>query len=411
MRRSGTWLCILSVLLPLGVAPQHVRSQAPTGSRYQEKRVEASRLFEQGKRLEALPLLEELVSASPRDDQMLVALAACLVEHAATLPDQEAGKERLRARDLLEQAQELGNRSNLALNLSELLARLPQSGALRFSDNAAVEQAMRAGEAAFSEGDFVLAIENYSRALKLDPKSYEAALFIGHSYDREGRVRQGAEWYERAMRLDPNIETAYRYFADMVARQGELHKARTLLIQAAVAEPYNRMVWRELNAWASLNGTQINQIFVAVPAPAAQAQGGSRQPTELEPAWRAYREVTSRWQGGGEEFRKRYPDEKQYRHSLREEADALTAAARVLKKLAQDSRAAGPVKNDPSASLLLRLDEAGLIEPYVLFSLGDRGISQDYGPYRARNRDKLQAYLDQFVVPPGKSPAPARARQ
>jgi hypothetical protein len=190
---------------------------------------------------------------------------------------------------------------------------------------------------------------------------------------------------------------------------GDLHTARGLLIRAAVAEPYNRMVWRELNAWASLNSTQINLIFVAVPAPPLEQPGGLRQPAELEPAWHAYREVAARWHGGGKEFRKHYPDEKQYRHSLREEADALTAAAGVLEKLARDSRSAGLIKDDPSASLLLRLHGAGVIEPYVLFSLGDRGIWRDYAPYRARNRDKLQAYLEQFVVPPGKPPSPARA--
>ena len=46
---------------------------------------------------------------------MLVALAACLVEHAAAVTDQEAaGKERLRARELLDAAWKLGNTSTLA---------------------------------------------------------------------------------------------------------------------------------------------------------------------------------------------------------------------------------------------------------------------------------------------------------
>jgi len=201
----------------------------------------AAELFNQGKRLEALPLLEQLVKAHPRDNQMLVALAACLVEHAATVPDADAsGRERLRARELLHRARDLGNTSTLAMNLSELLDGLPESGTIRFSDDAAVEEALRAGEAAFSRRNFAIAIRHYSRALELDPRNYTAALFIANTYDKEGELRRGAEWYERAIRLDPDVETAYRYYADMLAREGKMAKARTLLIHAAVAEPYSR---------------------------------------------------------------------------------------------------------------------------------------------------------------------------
>ena len=172
---------------------------------------------------------------------MLVALAACLVEHAATLQDQQAaGKERLRARDLLDTAWDLGNNSTLAMNLSQLLKQLPESGAIKFSDNPQAEQFMRAGEAAFSRRDFDEALKDYSKALELEPTNYSAALFTGNTYDRKNDFAKAAEWYERAIHLDPNVETAYRYYADMLARQGDMAKARAMLIQAAVAEPYNQ---------------------------------------------------------------------------------------------------------------------------------------------------------------------------
>ena len=40
-----------------------------------------------------------------------------------------------------------------------------------------------------------------------------------------------------------------------------------------------------------------------------------------------------------------------------------------------------------------------MIDPYVLFSLGDNGIARDYAPYREKNRKKLEEYLEKFVVP------------
>jgi len=354
----------------------------------QAKRQQASALFQQGKRLEALPLLEELAKANPKDAPTLVALAACLVEHAATLPDQEGGgQERLRARELLDRAWQLDDRSTLAMNLREILKQLPASGAIRFSSDPRVDEAMRAGEAAFSRRDFPEALKNYTKALELEPSNYSAALFIGNTYDKQNEFARAAEWYERAIRLDPNVETAYRYYADMLAKQDDMVKSRVMLIHAAVAEPYNRIVWRELKAWATLTHTTIAEVFIGVPAQTAS------DPSDV---WRAYREIRQRWQKG-DEFKKRFPAEREYRHSLPEEAEALTAVARQVQSEKRHS--------DPSLDLLAQLHQVGLIESYVLFSLGDTGIARDYDGYRARNRDKLEEYMNRFVVPP----TPARA--
>jgi tetratricopeptide (TPR) repeat protein len=384
MRGYGR-ICLLTVLVSLCAA---LRLLAQTGGdlSYQAKRQKASELFEQGKRLEALPLLEELVKNDAKDGAMLVALAACLVEHAATMPDQEAGgKERLRARDLLDRAWELGVNSALAMNLSQLLKQLPESGAIKFSDNPQVDRAMRAGEAAFSRRDFDEAIKDYLQALELEPGNYSAALFIGNTYDKQNEFSKGAEWYERAIQRGPNVETAYRYYADMLAKTGDMARARIMLIDAAVAEPYNRIVWRELHAWATLNKTHITEVFIGVPARST--------------VWQAYREVRALWQMGGE-FKKRFPEEKEYRHSLPEESDALTTVAKSLEELKSDEKAAEWIRSDPSLDLLLKLHEAHLIEPYVLFSLADAGIARDYDGFRAKNRDKLKEYLNKFVVPP-----------
>jgi len=379
---------LLIVLLAVGFSTRLV---AQTGGdfSYQTRRQKASELFEQGKRLEALPLLEELVRTNPNDSPMLVALAACLIEHAATLPDQEGGgRERLRARELLDRAWDLGNHSTLAMNLSQLLKQLPENGGIKFSDNPQVEQAMRAGEAAFSRRDFNEALKDYSKALELEPGNYSAALFIGNTYDKQTAFAKGAEWYERAILLDPNVETAYRYYADMLAKKGDMAKARIMLIRAAVAEPYNRIVWRELHAWASLNRTRINEVLVGVP------------PTSDTLAiWQAYRQVRARWQAGGE-FKNRFPDEKEYRHSLAEESEALTTTAKNLERLNSDKNFGELIRSDQSLGLLLKLYQADLIEPYVLFSLGDAGIARDYEGFRAKNRNRLEEYLDKFVVPP-----------
>jgi tetratricopeptide (TPR) repeat protein len=367
----------------------------------QSKRQAAMAYFKEGKRLEALPLLETLAQKDPTDSEVLVALAASLVEHAATLTDAEAAaKERFRAKDLLQRAWALGNASPLAENLRQLLGELPANGAIKFSDNPAMEQAMNTGEAAFARRDFDDALKHYTKALELEPTNYPATLFTANTYDKKNDFAKAGEWYERAMRLDPNIETAYRYYADMLAKQGDMAKSRSMLIRAAVAEPYNKMVWREIRAWATINHTAFNIVYVPIPVPRKDdpARSAGRS-TVVSSAWRAYYAVRADWQKGGR-FQKQFPREAQYRHSLAEESEALTTAAEILEKIKEDKKTGELVGLDPIAGLLVKLHEAGLIDAYVLFSLGDDDIAQDYMAYRINNHAKLETYLDKFVVPP-----------
>jgi hypothetical protein len=188
----------------------------------------------------------------------------------------------------------------------------------------------------------------------------------------------------------------------MLARQGDMPKARTMLIRAAVAEPYNRIVWRELHAWAALNHTEINFVYAGIPPEPRDSHTSALQPgvepADLSSAWEAYRVVRERWQKGGE-FQKHFPEEKEYRHSLPEESEALTAAIRVLERLKADRRFVKQEENNAAVVLLLKLHQADLVEPYVLFSLGDAGIARDYATYRRRNRARLEEYMDKFVMP------------
>jgi tetratricopeptide (TPR) repeat protein len=388
-------LLSLSVSLPLAVA------QPNPDSSDQVERQKAEALFAQGKRLEALPLLEDLAQKNPSDNEILVELAAALVDHALTLTAKDAAaKERFRAKDLVQKAWDLGNTSPLEENLRQLLGELPANGAINFSDNPAVDKIMLVAESAFSRRDFDEALKDYEKALVLEPTNYSATLFTANTYDRKNDFAKAGEWYERAIKLNPDMETAYRYYADMLAREGDMAKARTMLIRAAVAEPYNKIVWREIRAWAIINNTAFNIVYVGVPIlPRHDPNPDARQSQDLSSAWQAYYSVKADWQKGGR-FQKEFPREPEYRHSLPEESEALTAAAKVLEKLKEDKNGRERVTDNPSAGLLLKLYEEGLIDPYVLFSLGDEGIAKDYIAYRVRNRVKLEAYMDRFVVPP-----------
>lgn len=328
---------------------------------------------------------------------MLAALGSALVAHAGTLAEEKAGdQERIRARAILTRAKQLGSTDGVMLNLLDLI---PLDGAIRHAANAEVDKAFQAGETAFAKHDYTEAIKYYSRALELDPKMYHAVLHIGDSYFADKNFPKALEWYDRAIALNPDTETAYRYEADMLTKNGEMTKARTRAIQAVVAEPYNAIPWRALQAWAKANELQLQVLHINTHATVASAGSrGSNITLDLNAlspggsAWIIYSGTRANWRQ--RKFKETYPFEPQYRHSLAEEAEALAAAASAL---AESSTKEKPA--DPDLALLQSLSQAKMIEPYVLFSSADQGIAADYTAYRQAHRAQLEEYLGRFVVP------------
>jgi hypothetical protein len=93
------------------------------------------------------------------------------------------------------------------------------------------------------------------------------------------------------------------------------------------------------------------------------------------------------------EFAKNYPDAKAYRHSLAEEEQALASMLLVYRE------PSGKKKKDPSLELLAKLQDEDMLAPFVLLLHPDQGIAEDYAAYRDAHRDKLFAFLDQYIVP------------
>lgn len=401
-----SWKNILLVaFLCLWTGAPYAQTQGPDAN-YEAERKKAIDLFNDNKNLEALPLFEDLVKQNPQDDVTLLGLASCLLSHSATVEDQDAAAQELvRARALLLKSKELGNNSNL---LNNLLQMVPEDGRIPYGKTAA-DQAMQKGEAAFARNDFPEAIKNYSRALELNPRNYSAALFVGDSYFGAKDWSKAGEWYEKAIQIDPDAETAYRYYADMLTRNGEMEKARSFAIRAVVAEPYNAVTWRSLDQWAKTNHLALVEVRINVPKnPVSQTADkkiqvniDTRKSDNTSAVWLAYSFKRALWLG--DEFKKHFPEEKEYRHSLQEEAEALDTAAKVYVELSASKDKKGTSSSppsDPDLLLLLKLQQAKMIEPYVLLNAADEGIAQDYDSYRAQNRSKLEAYLSGFIVPP-----------
>jgi len=102
----------------------------------------------------------------------------------------------------------------------------------------------------------------------------------------------------------------------------------------------------------------------------------------------------------GDEFKKNFPNEKEYRHSLKEEDAALVT---VVESIKNQNVKTGEL--DESLRNLVDLNDAGMFGLLDSDQCVRRGIAKDYDAYRKQHRQLLHDYLERFVVHGGMNPA------
>ena len=371
------------------------------------ERVRAFQLYDDANYTEALPAFEKLVAKYPEDRDVIMTYGFLVLGQTAYEKDAAARKEaRRRGRELLAKAQKLGANDQL---LKSMLEAVPIDGGddPKLSNKKEAEEAMREGEAAFAKKDFAKAIELYQRALLLDPNLYEAALFMGDCYYAMADQKKAGEWFGRAAGINPDRETAYRYWGDALMKQGHVTEAGDKFVEAYLAEPYSRMSRTAFLNWGQRVNIEINHPTIDIPTNVTSHKEGEVT-INLDPnafkkddksgagaAWITYGLIRGAWRST--EFAKQYPGEKEYRHSLKEEAAALRSALRAF---SEDKTKKTP-NADPSLTLLAKLDKEGLLESFILLALPDAGIAQDYPAYRRTNLEDLRRYVKQYVLTGG----------
>lgn len=396
-------LTIFSMLMLCGIilsaAPPSGLAQASGQSETERER--AFRLYAEGKHLEAMPILEKLAKANPSDGPVLQQLAFSLLTYSATLPDKEARKKvRARAREIFVRAVNMDYNVAVLQGMIEIIP--PDGGEADFSANKLADAAMREGEAAFAQDKLDQALAAYQRAMQIEPTLYEAPLFIADVYFRRKQWDKAAEWYAKAIAVDPNRETAYRYWSDALLKEGKMSESRTKAVEAIIAEPYNQRAWVGLIQWAQVNGVDLSHPRIEPPNATRRNDGVSEVLVDLNTLnsadgtsnWALYKTKRAGWDS--KRFAQEFPKERTYRHSLREEAEALRAVAEAA---AKDLKS-GKVKTlEPSLSSLVKLNEDGLLEAFILLARADEGIAKDYEAYKAVKRDQLKRYLIEYVAP------------
>jgi len=380
--------------------------QGQTTDDYKAQRERAFALCDANKMVEALPILAKLLEANQNDVGVIEKLGQALLGVAVVESNPESRKEMLTlVHQLGERAKALGDNSSAV----KLLLEVPTDGAVPSNSNPyntskEATDAMDVAEKAFATGDMETAFANHKKALDLDPKLYEAALYAGDACMKLSKADDPGIWYNKAILINPDRETAYRYWGDVLSKAGRQSEARVKFIEAIVADPFTNRSWSGLTDWAQKARVQLVDPGIKVPKTniSKNEKGditlnlNTNDLTKGPDPWFTYSVTKSLWMNGTL-FHKAYPNETEYRHSLAEEVQALGMVADSAAKDIKDGKIKDP---DDTLKNLIKLKEQGMLEPYILLFMADKGIAADYKDYRAQHRDKLVAYLKQLVPEP-----------
>ncbi len=372
------------------------------GAAQDDEASRANALWQQGKRLDALPLYEDLYKANPSEWQYAERLAVGLSVKADHVSDPAELKAlRTRMRDIAKRAIALGDPNYFV----QFMANADPDAPIQIAPGSPASSLEQEAEKAFGVGDYATALAKYSQAAETDPHLYEAPLYAGDTAYSMKDFKTAVFWFARAIQVDPNRETAYRYWGDAILNLGNDPVAvREKYVGAIIAEPYNKLAWQGLQVWAHKYDAILMAPKIDLPAaPVEDPKNPKNITINIDPtatddkqhpggsAWMIYPMVRASYRG--DLFKKDFPDEKQYRHSLKEEDAALSLVATTVKE-----KKIAPDKLDESLRNLVELNDAGMLDCWILISAADQGIAQDYPAYRNGHRQLLHDYLERFVI-------------
>lgn len=199
--------------------------------------------------------------------------------------------------------------------------------------------------------------------------------------------------YQKAITIDPLRETAYRYSGTPLMKQKKYDLARDRYIEAYITEPYSSMSPRGISQWAEITGAKLSHPKIDIPEFKYGADGkpttvmNEKSLGEGSKAWLAYSLSRDAWRK--EKFAKAFPNEKQYRHTVQEEAESIRSTLTSAKQ---------QKLTHPHIEILQKLDNEGLLESFILISNPDKDIALDHAEYLKTNRAKLRQYVSNYMI-------------
>lgn len=409
LARHMAQLAAIVVLAAAGTVMhgQTAASSVKSDAEVQKEAQQAGDLYNGNNFAAALPLYEDLHAQRPQSNVFREQLALCLLSRGSVKEPAEFAKTQARAKALLLDAKAAGDNSNLLQIMLEKMSGATSNGVPTAKTPA--QEILASAEKAFSSGDLARALTLFKQASETDPRLYEAPLFAGDAEYKLNHYDAAGAWYAKAIVMNPDRETAYRYWGDVLSKKGDQKLAQSKFIDAVIAEPYAKSPWLGMKQWAESNHVRMASPPITLPAQSEPDAKGNLNinidPASLNTptgsAWMLYPTLTMEWRK--EKFKKLFPDEKVYRHTLAEQAESLREVLTIANELKVPES-----KLDATFKSLIALDKDGMLECWILLNHADAGVAQDYVAYRAGHRELLHAYLDKYVIHFNESVPPTR---
>lgn len=367
---------------------------AQTEEELKESMVKALTLFEAKRYSESIPHFELLVKVMPDAPQLRFAYGfALLAKSKQDATPEEAQVLSAKALEQFKAAKQHGLNDPTNESLIKLLSgEINSEDDGSYSKNPEANKFMNQGESYFAQGKYDDALKSFQKALDLDPTIYQAAVSGADSYLSKGDLANAEIWYQKAIKIDPNRETAYRYSATPLMRQEKYDEARDRYIEALITEPYSQMSPRGITQWAQVTGAKLGHPRIDFPKIEFDKEGRTIMAAPLDNPnhyadWQGYIATRVDWKKN--KFAKIFPDEKEYRHTLQEELEAIRNGIKSAKE---------KKSSNPHFAILEKLDGDGLLEAFILMSEADEGIAEDHAEYLKNNRPKLRQYVLNYVI-------------
>ncbi len=168
-----------------------------------------------------------------------------------------------------------------------------------------------------TKGDYTKALDNYTKALEIEPTNMSALLSTARLYDRQGQAPQAAEFFQKAIKNKPDDAALYNELGLVKAKSGSTSEAESNIQKAIALDPANSRYRNNLAGILVDSGRsdeavkQLEQVFA--PAVAnynvaylhaskqniAAAQQHLQLALQIDPNLKEARELMSRLGGSG----------------------------------------------------------------------------------------------------------------
>ena len=123
------------------------------------------------------------------------------------------------------------------------------------------------GQLAETQANYTKALDNYTKALEIEPTNLSALLSTARLYDRQGQAPQAAEFFQKAIKTKPDDAALYNELGLVKAKSGNAAEAESN-IQKAIALDPTASIYRNNLAGILVEGgrsdeavKQLEQVF------------------------------------------------------------------------------------------------------------------------------------------------------